>query len=129
METPPPASTGFVGSLRSLGDGVLATVEDRLELFSVELQEEKYRLIQTFIWISAAFFAGMMAVTFISLTLVFLFWQSARLTVLGGLAALYTGALVVIVVAFRRFLARQPKPFAASLDEVRADRSCIRNAS
>ena len=129
METPPPASTGFLGSLRSLGDGVLATVEDRLELFSVELQEEKFRLIQTIFWISAAVFSAMMAVTFVSLTLVFLFWKSAQLAVLGGLAALYTGALVVIVLAFRRFLARQPKPFAATRQELGADRSCIRNES
>ena len=126
---PPPVSAGFLGALRSLGDGVLATVEDRLELFSVELQEEKCRLIQTMLWISAAVFAAIMAATFVSLTLVFLFWKSAQLAVLGGLAVFYTGALVVIVLAFRRFLARQPKPFAATLEELEADRTCIRNAS
>jgi uncharacterized membrane protein YqjE len=129
MQPPPPTSTGFLGALRSLGDGVLGTVKDRLELFSVELQEEKYRLVQTMLWISAAVFAAIMATTFVSLTLVFLFWQSAQLAVLGGLAAFYTTALVVIVIAFRRFLARQPKPFAATLEELGADRSCIRNAS
>jgi uncharacterized membrane protein YqjE len=117
---------GYLSSLRSLGDGFLASLQDRLKLFTVELQEEKFRLVQTFIWISAAVFSGVMAITFASLTLVYLFWESARLAVLGGLALLYTAALVAIIVAFRRYLARQPDPFAATLHELGADRACIR---
>ena len=129
MEPGTPAPAGYLSSLKSLGDGLLASVEDRLELFSVELQEEKFRLIQTFIWISAAIFAGMMALAFASLTVVYFFWESARFTVLGGLTLLYTGALVAIIVAFRRFIARQPTPFAATRSEIREDRACIHNAS
>jgi uncharacterized membrane protein YqjE len=70
-----------------------------------------------------------MAVTFASLTVVYLFWESARLAVLGGLALLYTAALIAIIVAFRRYLARQPSPFAATLHEIGEDRACIRNGS
>jgi uncharacterized membrane protein YqjE len=127
MEPATPASAGFLHSLRALGDGLLGTVQDRLELFSIELQEEKYRLIQTFVWISAAVFTGMMALAFISLTVVYLFWAGARLAVLGGLAVVYTGALVAIVIAFRRFIARQPRPFSATRQEIGEDRACIRN--
>ena len=129
MEPTPPASGGFLHSLRSLGDGVLASVQDRLELFTVELQEEKFRLIQTFIWISAAVFSGMMAITFASLTLVYLFWGSARLAVLGGLAVFYAGIMVAIIIAFRRFLTRQPGPFSATRQEIGEDRACIRNGN
>jgi uncharacterized membrane protein YqjE len=125
--TPPPES--YLGSLRSLGDALLSSVQDRLRLFTVELQEEKFRLVQTFIWISAAVFAGVMAITFASLTLVYVFWESARLAVLGGLALLYIAALVTIIVAFRRYLARQPDPFAATLHEIGEDRECIRTES
>ena len=125
MENSPPASPGFIGSLRALGDGLIASVQDRLELFSVELQEEKFRLIQTFIWISAAVFTGLMAITFASLTLVYFFWESARLAVLGGLTLFYAGALLAIIIAFRRYVARQPRPFAATLSEIKEDRACI----
>jgi len=121
--------TGLIASFRALGDGLLGTVQDRLELLSVELQEEKYRLIQTFIWISAAIFTGMMAVTFASITLVYLFWESARLAVLGGLTLFYTGGVVAIAMAFRRYIARQPRPFSATREELRADRACIRSQS
>ena len=126
METESPDKPGILGSFRALGDGLLASAEDRLELLSVELQEEKFRLVQTFIWISAALFTGMLTVMFASLTLVFLFWDSARLAVLGGLTVLYAGAMVAIIIAFRRYLARQPRPFAATLHELGEDRACIR---
>ena len=129
MENATSSRPGFLGSFRALGDGLLATVQDRLELFSVELHEEKLRLVQTFIWISAALFAGMMAITFASLTLVYLFWESARLAALGGLTLLYGAAFAVIVAGFRRYLARQPKPFAASLQEIGEDRVCIRTGN
>ena len=126
MDTATHGPAGFVGSLRSLGDGLLAVVQDRLKLVSIEVQEEKFRLIRTFVWISAAVFAGMLTITFASLTLVYLFWETARVAVLGGLTALYAGALTVIIVAFRRYLARQPNPFAATLHEIWEDRACIR---
>ena len=129
MEPATPASAGFIHSLRSLSDGLLAMVQDRLELFAVELQEEKFRLIEIFIWISAAIFTGMMALAFASLTLVYLFWASARLAVLGGLTLFYTAALVAIIVAFRRFIAHQPRPFPATRQEIGEDRACIRNES
>lgn len=127
METSTPQAEGFLGSLRALGDGLLASVQDRLKLFGVELQEEKFRLIQIFIWISSAVFTVMMAITFASLTIVYLFWESARLTVLGGLTLLYAAAAVAIIVAFRRYLARQPSPFDATLGEIGKDRECIRS--
>jgi len=124
-----PAPTGFIGSFLALGEGLLSSVQDRLELLSVELHEEKFRLIQIFIWISAAVFTGMMAITFASLTIVYFFWETARLAALGGLTVLYAVIWAVIVVAFRRYLARQPKPFMATLGEISADRACIRTES
>ncbi len=121
----PSPPTGFLGSLRQLGDGLIASVENRLKLFAAELQEEKYRVIQTFIWISAAIFTAAMAVTFASLTLVYAFWESARLAALGGLTLVYLAGFIAIVLLFRRYLARQPRPFADTLHELSVDRSCF----
>lgn len=122
-------SPGLLGSLRDLGDGLLGMAKDRIELFSVELQEEKYRLIQIFIWISAALFSAMLAITFASLTLVYLFWDTARLAVLGGLTVFYAGLLVMLIVLLRRFIARQPLPFSATQQELQKDRACIRKGN
>jgi uncharacterized membrane protein YqjE len=129
MDTPSPAPAGILGSLRTFCDSLLASGTQRLELLSVELQEEKFRLIQIFMWISAVVFTGMMAVTFASIVLVYAFWESARLAVLGGLALVYAATFVAVVLAFRAYLARQPQPFAATLSEHGADRACIRTAN
>jgi uncharacterized membrane protein YqjE len=125
MEKVPPVSAGFLSSFRTLGDGLLATVQDRLDLFSVEVEEEKLRLIQTMFWISGVLCAGVLAILFASLTLVYLCWDNARLTVLGGLAVFYAAVLLGVVIAFRRFIARQPRPFSATRAELGEDRSCI----
>lgn len=129
MENRSPATGGFIAAWRAFADGAWATVQHRIGLLSVELQEEKYRLIQIFIWISAAVFTGMLAIAFASLTLVYLFWESARLAVLGGLTFIYTGSFIAIIFAFRAFLARQPRPFAATLHTIGEDRTCIRNGN
>ena len=126
MEDSPPSTPGFLHSFRALGDGLLAMAHDRLEVLSLELHEEKFRLIQIFIWISAAVFSAMMALTFASLTLVFIFWENARLAALVGLTFVYAGLLTGIVIYFRRYLARQPRPFSATLSEIGEDRACIR---
>lgn len=115
--------------MRRLGDGLLASVQDRLQLFALELNEEKFRLVRTFVWISAVVFTGMMAVMFASLTVVYLCWESARLAALGGFTLLYTGALMAMLAGFRRYLARQPSAFADSLSELGHDRTCIRPKS
>lgn len=116
---------GFLGSLQSLGDSLLGTAHDRLQLFSLELQEEKYRLIQILLYTAGAVLAGIMALTFASLTLAFVFWPTARLAVLGGLTVFYLVALLVLVVSFRRFLKTMPRPFDATIAELKEDRACI----
>ncbi len=126
-ETEAPPSPGILSSLRTLGDSLLASVQDRIELFSVELQEEKYRLIQTFVWISAAIFVAMLAIAFASLAVVYYFWETARVAALGGLALFYTGVFASVVTALRHSLARQPRPFEATLQELKEDRACIRD--
>jgi uncharacterized membrane protein YqjE len=121
-----PAPGGLVNAVRGLADSLLASARQRLELFALELHQEKFRAIQIFIWVSGAVFSAVMALTFLSLTVVYLFWETARLAVLGGLALFYTAGFVAILLTFRRYLARQPRPFNATLAELQNDRACTR---
>lgn len=120
------ASPGLADAARRLIGSLQATLHERAELLSVELHEEKFRLIQIFIWISAALFSGMLALTFASITLVYIFWDTARLAVLCSLTGVYLAALVFTATSFKRYLARQPKPFAATVDELQQDRATTR---
>lgn len=125
-ETPAPA---FTDSLKELGDGVLHLVQSRVQLLVVELQEEKFRLVSLCMFVGGLLITGMLALTFVSLTLVYVFWETARLAVIGGLAAFYTASVIALVVMFRRHLARQPRPFAGTEWEIEEDRACIRKPS
>lgn len=125
MEVRAPA-TGLLGSLRGLTDNLLSSAHERLELLALELHEEKFRAIQLFIWISIAIFSAILAITFASLAVVYLFWESARLAVLTGFAVLYAIVFASIVVYCRKVIARQPKPFEGTLAELQNDRACIR---
>ena len=120
------SSSGVVRCLRVFGDTLLADAKDRVALFAVEFEEEKLRLIQTLIWISAAVFTGVMALTLATLTLVYIFWDGARITVLLGMTGCYAVSFVLTVVWLRRMMARQPGPFAATIAEIEEDRQCIR---
>ena len=71
-------------------------------------------------------FAAVLAILFASITFVYLLWERARLGALIGLTVLYTAAAVSIIIAFRSYIARQPKPFQATLEEIKADRTSIK---
>src|SRR5689334_4529277 len=101
------SSSSLLGSVRGFADGLIASVHDRIELLAVELNEEKHRLVQIIIWISAIVLLAVMALLFASLLLVMLFWDTARLQVVGALAAFYVVALVAAMLVFRRSLRRQ----------------------
>ena len=122
----PPGDPGLLGSLRGLVDGLLGTARDRIELLSLEIHEEKFRLIQLFIWISAAVVSALLAITFVSLTIVYLFWDTARIAVLAGFAILYVLGFVATLFCCRKFISWQPRPFESSLIELQRDRTCIR---
>lgn len=126
MEAVPPGSSGLLGSLRGFADGLIGSVHDRVALFSVELQEEKHRLVQTFLWASAVVVLAVLALIFASLAVVVIFWETARVGVVVGLTLVYVAAFAGAVVGFRNFLKRQPKPFEATLRELQEDRACMR---
>ena len=126
MSPSTPPAEGYLASLRSLGSGLLDSAHDRFELFTIELQEEKLRLFQTLMWISAGIFVAMMSVTFLSFTVVYLVGEAARPIALVSMTALYLLSFGAIAFGFRRHLVRQGKPFAGTLSELRQDSACIR---
>ena len=126
------SSTGFsglLGAVRALGDGLLGSLEKRLQLIALELHEEKLNFVRLLLWLGAILVTGLLGLAFASLALLQFCGPDSRLTVLLVLAGVYLGGSFALVLAFRRFLLRQPAPFAASLDELGKDRACIRKAS
>jgi uncharacterized membrane protein YqjE len=115
---------GVWASLKRVSDTLLASVLNRIELFAVELQEEKCRLVEAMLCAAAVAAFGMMTLSLVTFTIVILFWENARLPALAGLSVL---CLVGTALAWRGLQSRlkAQSAFADTLDELKKDRSCL----
>lgn len=109
-------------SLRGLAATVLELLQVRLELLSVEAQEEVLR-------VGALMVYGAIAVTFLSLGLTFLallitvaLWDSHRLLALGVFTALFLLTGGVAAWLARERVQSGTRLFSASIEELRRDR-------
>ena len=120
LETKP----GILVSLKRILDTLLATAQNRVELFAVELQEEKCRVVEAMLCAAAVAAFGMMTLSLVTFTVVLLFWENGRLPALAGLSVL---CLVGTALAWRALQSRMKtrSAFAGTLDELKKDRSCL----
>jgi len=101
---------------------LLAIFQTRLELLSNEIEEERLRIGQMLLYGSVALFFFGMAIMLLTVFIVVLFWDSYCLLVLGGLAALFFVAGLLVWNALRRVARERSKLFSASLAELVNDR-------
>lgn len=123
---PEPASRGgLASSLRSLLGNSLALLQTRLELLSIEAQEERVRLLSLVTYGALAFVLLSFGLMFFALLLTVLLWDSHRLLALGIFTAIFlTGGAIALVAMLRQ--ARTPsKLFAASIAELAQDRAAL----
>jgi uncharacterized membrane protein YqjE len=92
------APTGFLGMLRRLAATALGIVQNRLELLTLELREERARVVSLLIWFAMlviSVFMVMMAVTFL---FVVAFWDHAFWVLLAFSFFYLSCALTAILV-------------------------------
>lgn len=115
-------SIGLMESLKRLACTLLAIFQTRLELLSNEMEEERLRIEQMLLYGSVALFFFGLAVMLLTAFFVVLFWDSHRLLVLSGFAALFFVAGLLAWNALRRVAREKSKLFSASLAELADDR-------
>lgn len=118
-------SGGLFDSLRRICDTGLAHLQRRVELLSVEFQEEKLRQLDLVMRVGAAIALGLLTLMAASALIVVAFWRQSPVLVLALLTLLYGGATALTVASIRRRQRLQPPPFAATLDQFRKDRECF----
>jgi uncharacterized membrane protein YqjE len=118
-------SDGLLSSVRRLIDTGLGLAQTRLELLSVELQQEKHRLVELLAWVLIAVVLGLVALILVSFIVVVLFWDSARLAMLVLLCLLYVGGTAWAVRRVRKILNRSRTPLKDSIEELKKDRACL----
>jgi uncharacterized membrane protein YqjE len=121
MATSEPKAGGIIESVRRVGHSLIALLQNRLQLFSVELQEEKYRAIQAVLWLAVGgmlIFLGLaMGVGALGI-LVYTKWGVGGLGALTALL-LVAGAIVIAVLWGR--LKSSETPFAGTIRELKKD--------
>jgi uncharacterized membrane protein YqjE len=120
--------SGFLDSVGQLFVTALEMVHTRLELVFTELQEGMESLVGLVLWVLSALLAGVMALLFGGLALVFVFWESHRVlvAVLVMCAFLLLAATAASVVLAK--LRAQRSLFATTLTELAKDRAIILKA-
>ncbi len=117
---------GVFASVRRILDGGLAIVQNRLELFAVELRQEKCRLVEVIIWAAAVSALGITTLTLLTLAVIIMFWEKARLAAVLGLGGLY---LLGTLLAWRKLRAKlaESSAFSGTVEEIKKDRECLRS--
>ena len=122
---PPGDSPGILESLRRLAARGVALLQNRVELFSVEIQEQKARLIRTLTLLAVTVFLGCMALAMVTTAVVVLVGDKARGPVLIVLSVLYTAAEVVSFFVLRKELRSGTAPLKETLSELKKDRDWL----
>ena len=120
-------SGGILGSVRRAAETALRTVQNRIELFASELQEERSWLIATLLWAAAAIFFCGLAILFVVGTAIYFAPDSVRPWLLGGFSILFIYIAVNAVVGLRRSVRDKPPPMADTLGELKKDLDWIRS--
>ena len=102
---------------------LLTIAENRLELLTVEVQEERERLLRAFLLALAVAAFGLLAGMTLTAAIVVLLW-AWPVAVLVTLSVLYGAAAVCLCRRLTRLL-REWETLPATLDQLRKDRACL----
>ncbi|HEU6448142.1 MAG TPA: phage holin family protein [Verrucomicrobiae bacterium] len=115
---------GLVATAARVLKTVRAAVVNRIELFLVELQEERLRLLDALLLLLVGVVFALMALILVTFIIVILFWETHRLLVLILLAAAYAAAAVTaIAMVYSRL--RRWRAFSETLEQIKKDRACL----
>jgi uncharacterized membrane protein YqjE len=116
-------SAGLLTSAARLARTGLAAVQNRVELFAVEWEEERVRMMDVLVWGAAFVLLGVLAVLLLTVTIIFLFPQDLRIYAVVGFAVLYLVGAIAAGFGLRNVVRREP--FPESLSQLKKDRAWL----
>ena len=118
--------TGVIDSLRSFLASWVAVVKTRVEIISVEIEEQREWLANLILMAVGALFCISLGLILLTLFIVVLFWETdARQWVLGGFAGLYLLGGLAMWMALRKKLKTKPRIFSTTVAELGKDYSTL----
>jgi uncharacterized membrane protein YqjE len=118
-------SLGQLGATsKTFARRLLTIGENRLELLTVEVQEERERLLHAFLLALGVAAFGLLAGLTLTAAIAYLLWSWSPLAVLLILTGLYAAAGVCLYRRLTRVM-RNWQTLSASLDQLRKDRASL----
>lgn len=114
--------SGLIGSLKNALSTLVAIAQTRLEILSVELQEEIGRAANLLLWALIALFAASIGLFLGALVLIFAFWDTHRLLVSLLVMGFFFLLASMAVLVLRARLSKRPPLFEATIAEFSRDR-------
>lgn len=118
---------GWLNSLRRIGDALIGLAQGRLELFAVELQEEKLRALGIVVWLTIAFALIVAGILVGFGALGVYLWAIAGYYGLAGLALALLAAGACVLWTLHHQIISNRTPFAGTIGEFEKDRKCLRS--
>jgi len=113
----------FTDTSKRVGGRLFAIAENRLELLTVEVQEERDRLIHALLLALGLAMLGLLAGIALSAAVVILFWNYSPLAALLGLVVVYAAGTIGLYARLHR-LRQEWETLPATRDQLRKDREC-----
>ena len=120
-----PDPRGLFASTKGLLSTGVNLVHNRLQLFGVELAEERVRLVSMIAYGVVAVLCIVTGLVFLAIFFTVLLWESNRLLALGVFSVIFLGAGVVGLTLVMKQARSASPPFSASLAELRKDRDAL----
>jgi uncharacterized membrane protein YqjE len=125
MDESPRAEGGLWSSLTRLLKTLGDIAENRVELFVVEWQEARLRLLDAMVLLIAGTVCALVALLVATFAVLAAFWETHRALVLTLVILAYAGAAVVLFGMLHSRL-RRWRAFAATLEQIKKDRACFK---
>ena len=116
---------GLIGSLAGVAKNTFGLLVSRLELAAIELSEVRNHLLQMAVVFALALMAGVFAIAYASVLVVYLYWEALGWKILLIMTLGFLG-IAAGLGCYARALLRQDKlSFPATMAEIKADRDML----
>ncbi|AWA37768.1 hypothetical protein DBV33_03900 [Pseudomonas fluorescens] len=115
-------ATGPSSPPRRLGAAFLGLLHGHVELFGIELQEQKARTVSLLLFAGLALVFALLLLVGLSTLVLILFWETYRLPAIIALCVFYSLACVFCAMRLRAAIFDESSPFHGTLEELANDR-------
>lgn len=109
-------------SIRRLGAAFLGLLHNHVELFGIELQEQKARTVSVLLFAGLSLVFALLLLVGLSALVLILLWDTYRLAGIIGLCVFYLLAAMFCAMRLKSAIFDESSPFESTLEELANDR-------